>query len=188
MYFDIAIGVVLALFLLMGWVKGFMCGIVGFVANVLSFAIAIFSAAIVSNFVNGFVDLSGYFDTLLAGKGAFISVLACGVAVYVLCRLVFFFINRLIKKIKKTNKAVDKVDKFAGLILGVLKCALLLCTVFVVIYLLSAIPFVHDTIELAFTSGQWESVVARYLYNAVVDYVIPLIGGVMTNAFSGFGF
>jgi len=168
MYLDIALGILLLLFLFMGFRKGFMCGIIGFVSSGLSFAVAVFTAKPVASFMDGSVRLADRCENIMHGLGRPLSILVCGVGVYLLCRLVFFIIGRTIKTFKKSHKSVDVVDKVAGIALGGAKFVLLLVVIFTVIHLLDSIPLIEKTVDSIFKGSKFGKVVYFDIYDTKI--------------------
>jgi uncharacterized membrane protein required for colicin V production len=177
MYLDIGICVFLLLSVALGWYKGFMCGIVSFVSGLVSFMVAIFTASPVAGLMNRWFGLSAEFDKILDGKGQFINVLICGIVVYLVCRLVFFFIARFIRKIKDRSKVIDKVDKIAGLFLGAAKGFVSIAGIFVMLYLLTSVPFVNSAVDWLLQN----SAVGKFFYEASIKYVVPLLGNLTAS-------
>ena len=172
MYLDIGISIFLFICLALGWFKGFLNGVIGFISGALSLAVAIACAKGVSKVVNKWFHLAAQFDKILKNNGNWICILVCGIGIYLLCRLFFWGTAKAIKKFKEEHKLIDQIDRIAGLFLGLAKCALGLSILFIAVYLLSAIPFMHNTVNW-FLKG---SRVGKYLYHAVEKFLIPLIG------------
>ena len=162
MWLDIGIGVFLLIGMGLGWRKGFMNGIIGFISGIVSFVIAIFTAGPVANLLDGFINLSGR-----------LLVLISGVIVYVICRLVFWGLSRLVHKIKDNNRVIDKLDRIGGIFLGLAKYTMTIIMVFVVIYLLSSVKFMSGPIDWLFD----KSVIGKFIYSdIVIKLIVPLLG------------
>jgi uncharacterized membrane protein required for colicin V production len=174
MYLDIGLSVFLFVCLALGWFKGFLNGIIGFVSGVLSLAAAIVLAKRVSNLLDKWFHIVAELNKLVKGTGPWLSVLLCGIAIYLLCRLFFWGTAKAIRKFKEDHKLIDQIDRIAGLFLGLAKCALGVSILFIVVYLLSSIPFMSHTVDW-FLKG---SKIGKYLYDNVVKFIIPLIGGI----------
>jgi uncharacterized membrane protein required for colicin V production len=187
MYLDIVILVVLLVCLALGWRKGFMCGVLGFMSNAISFAIAIFTAKQLAGLLDSLMDFSHTLDGIINGKGYALNVLISGIVIYLFCWLMFFILKRFIKYSKANNKAIDKIDKFAGLLLGVAQCAVLLFISCVLIYLVSQVPFLKTYATYIFYSGvpgYDKSIVGLEVYNFIVKYVIPHSIGLFASSFT----
>jgi uncharacterized membrane protein required for colicin V production len=179
MYLDIAIGVVALFFVLVGFWKGFMCGIVGFIASVTSLTVAIFSSKMLANIAEQNFDLTNKLDGIISGLGRPLNVLVCAAVVFIICRLIFWFINRIIRKIKRQNRVVDFTDKILGVGLGVLKAALLIGIVFIVVQMLEKIPLVGDLLK----PDGWlfnGSTVGKFLYyDFFLKYIWPTLSDIL---------
>jgi len=173
MYLDIAICLILGLFLFLGWRTGLLRGLIGFVASTAALIIAIFNAKPLAKFLDKQVNLANHLGDLTGGNGKFISTLVCGVIIYILIRLLFFIISKVIKNVKEKSKAIDTIDKVLGLVLGTAKFLLVLCMVFIPIYLLSSISFIEKAINTWLLD---KSVIGKFFYNLVIDLIIPLFG------------
>ena len=160
-----------------------MAAVVGFVSGLLSFAIAVFSARPLANLMDKWFNMSASFSGFLSGNGRFISLLICGGVVYLICRLVFWVIAKFIIKIKEGNKVIDKMDKIAGLVLGIAKCIVSVCMMFVTIHLLTSIGFMA-------TFRDWllnGSYIGSFIYGLVERLIFPLLGDLLADAFAGAG-
>jgi uncharacterized membrane protein required for colicin V production len=166
MWLDIALGILLLVFLIGGFHKGFMCGIIGFVSGTISFAISVFTAKPVAKLMDAWINLAAKCDNIMHGLGRPLSILVCGVGVYVLCRLIFFIIGRSIKSFKSEHHRIDKVDKFAGVLLGIFKYAMLLIVAFTVVHLIDIIPLVNKTVDWLFKGSKVGVVVYDKIYDA----------------------
>ena len=141
MVLDIVIGVLLLLFVAFGYWKGFMNGVIGFVASAISLVIALFLAKPMANLADSWFNLSKVLgDAIMTSLGRPLNILICGVIAYILVRILFFFLTRMVKRVKEENKAIDVIDKVLGLFLGFAKFSLMICTLFIVITLLQDIP------------------------------------------------
>ncbi|MDR0461904.1 MAG: CvpA family protein [Christensenellaceae bacterium] len=171
MYLDIGISIFLLICLGYGWFKGFMNGVIGFVSGALSLAIAIPSAKGVSKIINKWFGLGKTLDGIIKGAGNWLSILICGIGIYLLCRFFFWGVSRAIKKFKEQYQLVDKVDRIAGLFLGLAKCALGISILFIVVYLLTSIPLMNNSMNWLLKGSK----VGSYLYHLVVKFIIPLL-------------
>jgi len=140
-----------------------MNGVVGFVAGVVSFIVAVFTAKPLANM------LAGWGVNMRSG----FLILICLVVVYVIVRLLFFVLSRYIKKIKEGNRVIDKTDKIAGVFLGGAKWLMSVIVLLTTLHLLSAAPFIADVRDWLLDSGA----IGKAMYRAiVVDFVVPLLG------------
>jgi len=180
MYLDIGITIFLFICLALGWFKGFLNGIIGFISGALSLAVAIACAKGTSKIMDKLFHLTAELNKVLKGQGRWISVLICGIGIYLLCRLFFWGTAKAIKRFKEDHKLIDQIDRISGFFLGLAKCALGLSIIFIAVYLLTSIPFMHNTVNW-FLKG---SRVGAYLYHLVEKFLIPLIGS-LKAAFAG---
>lgn len=171
MYLDIGIGVFLLICMGLGYWKGFMRSIVGFAAGVISLAVAIFSASSAADMMDKYVKLSARLEDWTGLSGRMINIFACGATIYLFFRFVFWLLGRFIKKIKEQNKAIDRLDKFGGLVLGLGKCALGLVIFFVAVHLLQSVPVIKDSVRWLMDG----SVVGKFIYEIVMEYIIPTV-------------
>jgi uncharacterized membrane protein required for colicin V production len=172
MWLDIGICVMLAVCLGLGWFRGLMCGILGFVSGAISFAIAIFSAKPIAKLADNLVHLSKAFNKIGHGEGFALSILACGAVVYAVCRILFWVLSRCIKRLKKENRAIDVLDRVGGVALGAAKFVLAITIFFVVIFILSVIPFIADGAEYFFKGSH----IGQFIYDTIVRW----FGGYIT--------
>ena len=148
MYLDIAICVILVLCLLVGWHRGFARTILGFVAAALSFILAVVLSR----------PLTSFFNNVFGMPNNFIYVFIIGSVVYIFLRVSFWFAGRFISRVKERSRIVDEVDKVAGILLGFAKFFMLMCVAFIVIHLLSVIPFTSSAVDALFhrsVIGEW---------------------------------
>ena len=185
MYLDIVILVLLLVFIAIGWRRGFMGSIVGFVSNTISFAVAIFTAKQLAQLLNTLFGFSTMLDPILTGKGETINILISGVIIYAFCALMFFVLKRFIKRVKDENKVVDKIDRFFGLVLGIAQCAVIIVILFTFVYLCTIIPFVQNYVHYIFDTGvpgYSSSIVGKFIYEFVQQYVIKYSFGILASA------
>jgi len=139
----------------------FMNSIVGFIAGLVSFMVAVSTAKPFSNMTSKWFNMPGW-----------IHVLICMVIIYAIVRLLFFILTKFVRKIKDDNRVIDKIDRIAGIILGVAKCTVCLAMFFLILSLLSHLSFIVDINAWLFK----KSLIGEFLYNFVVDYIKPLLG------------
>jgi len=139
-YLDILICLFLIVCLVVGWFRGFMGAVVGFMAVCLSFMVAFFLARPLAN-------LTGNWFAFLGDSSHFMNILICGVIVFLIVRMGFFILSRYIQKLKFESNVIDKTDRIAGVFLGAFKFCFFIFLFFIVVYLLSVIPLVNSTTD-----------------------------------------
>jgi uncharacterized membrane protein required for colicin V production len=185
-YLDICIGALLLIFIIIGWKRGFMNGILGFISGAVSVLVAIYSCRRLADLLDSTIKFSDKMDGVISGKGYALNVLISAVVIWAVCRLVFFVIGRFIKRLKSDSRVIDKIDKFFGIFLGILQCAVLVISFFLLTYLLQAIPFAHDYIMKMFSAGVTgyeDSKFGVQLYDFVVEYIVPHTVGLVADTF-----
>ena len=178
MWLDIVVCILFAGCAVIGFFVGFMRGIIGFVSGTVSFIAAIFLANPLAKLLNNWFGM----DRLLEIgniNGRAINTLICFATIYGLFYLFFFLINKLIIKIKKDNKHIDRADRIGGIFLGIAKGFLTFCTIATIVYLLSTIPFIDEWVSAALKN----SVITGFLYNIAKTLVWPLIKTFASNLF-----
>jgi len=146
-----------------------MGGIIGFVAGTASLVAAIFAAKPLAGVIGSLVKID-----------ANLCVLICLVVVYVFVRLVFWGLQRLIRRVKEKHRAIDRVDKVAGLFLGVAKCAVGLVMFFAAMYLLGGISFVATARDWLMTTTL-DSVVGKAIYDLIEKHLADTARWVMAK-------
>jgi len=171
MYLDIIICLFLLLSAFLGWRKGFMRSIVGFVASIISLVIAIFAAKPLAKLFDNWFSLSEHLSSVIKGQGSFLNFLICIILIYTIVYLIFFFVHRAIRKAKEKNRTLDKADKIAGIFLGIAKGILSICMTLLTLHLLSAIPFMEDVTNWLLN----KSVIGEFFYNLTAKIVTPIL-------------
>jgi len=174
MYLDIAICLILALSAFLGWRRGFMRGILGFTASIISLVAAIFTARPLAKLLDRWFNLSEHLSSLIKGQGSFLNFLLCIILIYATIYLIFFFVHRAIRKVKEKNKRLDKVDKIAGILLGLAKGTLSICMALLALYLLSSIPFMDKAVDWMLN----KSTIGKFMYGITADIVAPIFGAI----------
>ena len=165
MYLDIGICIIFFFALLLGWRTGFMRGIIGFASSMLCLSVSFFSATPLA-------DLFNKWFGVYAKLNKAIMILICGVVVFVIIKVFFLYLSRLVRRIKEESAAIDKIDKAFGVVLGVVKFVVSLSIFFVILYLLNSVPFVNG-------AAKWllnKSVIGKFFYDFTVNYIAPLLG------------
>ena len=173
MVLDIVLVLAFLACLAYGYYRGFMGAVVGFGAKLITLILALALASPIATLINNWFNLSRSFDGILGGAGGhFITIFICGAAVYILFRLFFLTISRFIRNAKRENRAVDRLDKIAGVLLGVAKFFSAIILLSTITFLLSVIPLVGNSVDLLFSG----STVGLFLYNLVVEHALPNFG------------
>ena len=133
--------------------------VVGFMSSLFSFVMAVFAARPIANLVNSWFGV----------PANFINIFICGLAVFIIGRLLFYFLGKYITKIKENNGIVDTVDKVAGIFLGFAKFAFWMCVLFAVVHLMTFIPGLRQSAEWLL----YRSVIGDWIYGIVRRFVIP---------------
>jgi len=158
-----------------------MCGIVGFVASIVSFAVAVFTAQPLANALHKWFNFSTILEGIMDGLGRPLNILICFIGMFIFCRLLFWVLMKLIKKVKEQNKTIDMIDKVLGLVLGACKLTLIICTVFIVVTLLEKIPLVGQLLdpEGFLMKGSY---IGSFLYHHVfIAYIWPYLGDLLAS-------
>jgi len=159
-----------------------MAGVVGFVSAILSLVIAFFTAKPLARLLDRWFDLSAHLGGLINGQGAFINFLISFVIIYIIVRVIFIIVARYINRIKRDNKTFENIDKSIGIVLGLGKGLLSICTLFISLYFASAIPFIGDMLVNWIFNGSY---VGRFIYDLTAKIIVPLFGSL--QAFTGLG-
>jgi len=178
MYFDIGIGIFALACLFLGWRTGFMRSIIGFASNILAFVTAFFTAKPTVKLMENWFSLSTKLNGVANDKGSFLSYVICFIVIYILARVAFYFLGRLVKGIKQQSKAIDIIDKIAGIFLGAAKCIVALIVLFVVLYVFKETAILDSTVEWLFT----KSTIGTWMYNLVEKMVLPYLGDMAASA------
>jgi len=173
MVLDIVLAALLVVFMALGFRRGFMGTIVGFVAGLFAFVFSMFVARPIANFMDTLFGLSDALDgVLIDGRGRFMNLLICGAIVFIAIRLFFWWLSRLIRKLKEESFAVDVADKIAGMILGIARFGLGVSIFFVILHLMTAVPLVNNLVD-SILSG---SAFGQFLFDLVQRFLLPILG------------
>ena len=172
MYLDIFICLFILLSAFLGWRKGFMRNILGFIASIISLVIAIFASKPLAGLLDKWFNFSEHLSKLIKGQGSFLNFLICIIVIYTIVYLIFFFINRAIRKAKEEHKTLDKADKIAGIFLGIAKGFLSICMMLLTLYFLSVIPFMGKVVDWLLNKG----VIGKFMYETTAKLIAPIFG------------
>ena len=147
----------------LGWRKGFLRGVLGFAAAIVSLTVAILCAKPLARLLDKWFGFSG-------AVGALPNMLICGVVVYLLIWFAFFIVMRFVRRAKEKNKKLDKADKIGGIFLGIAKTLVSVSMFFLTLYLMSSVPFASKI-------GDWllkGSVIGQFIYDVTLKIVVPI--------------
>ena len=172
MYLDIAICIYLVICIAIGFWRGFMRGIIGFISGTLSFMAAFFMAKPLAKLAQNWFGMSKALNKILTNNGNFLSMLIWGIIVYLICRLIFYFIGKVIKRIKERNAGIDVADRIGGIFLGLAKGIFSIAMIFVTLYLMSSIPLVDKLADWLLKGSH----IGKFIYGLTEKLVIPWFG------------
>ena len=169
MLIDILFVLIAIAFLVHGFFKGFLRGILSFVTVFISIIISILLAWPISIWIQNWFDLD---DRLL-------TTAITAVFIFCLIRLALFFLMRFIKKLKEQSVALNRIDQFLGLALGLFRF-LLYSFILVTLLLIASNISLLSGITNWFLDG---SHVFAWLYGWMSRLVVPIIraitGGIL---------
>ena len=181
---DVVIFVGLIALAMLGTRDGFIRGALSFVSTFVSIIIAIALARPLASLLDswfGFSEpLSNVFDgsaleNIAQNSGFLFLTIICGVSLFVLTKVIVYFLKRLSLRITDSSKLLNVVDRALGTIFGLFRFGLWLL-------FLSGAIFVLSQISLTAGIHTWlfeNSSVGLWVYDRMIEwFVIPIFSSV----------
>lgn len=177
---DIVVAVFIIIMTVICTKRGFVRSLLRCTSTILASVIAIFATAPLAGFFDrkfGWVAaLDNWHIPFVSGRT--LLCLLTGIGLFVVARLLFIILDKLLKYVKNKLAVVNVVDRILGFIFGLLLSGLTLAIVFMLINALSLQKFLQLTPE----SGGYY---AHYLFTFFKAHIFPLVSawfGTVANA------
>ena len=119
-----------------------------------------------ADFSQGAVSIAGVVGTIVSG---FVMTIIAFVVLFLLLRVVVFILDKLLSRIPRKS-AVGVVNKWLGLMVGLVKGVASILIVLGIVYLLCLIPSINDFISPYLQT----SYLTKYLYNLLGDLIVAM--------------
>ena len=182
MWVDIVFWVLIALFAIIGLVKGFFDSLLSLVGTGLSVIASIYLAKPAAGLINKIVDVPNLFMKLLdkafanndtvqffenvftkSDMAAFLSLVFAGVIVFILIKLAIWLLAKLFDGVTKKSSIASGLNKVLGLIFGLVKGGFIVCVLLAVCSLLANTQIFGNSIDNAIDA----STTTKWVYNYV---------------------
>ena len=182
MLVDIIFVLLLIVFALHGAWRGFLKGLLAFFSVLISIVFSVLLARPIAGLLNGWF---GWGDSLgelvnenlginLAEDTGFLVLIAIvSVAFFIFLRIAVFFIARMITRLKRFSRRINRVDQLLGLFLGIFRFLLYFFALTALIVVASTLTATTGIEEFLFG----DSNVAGWFFGFMSDWVVPIIRG-----------
>jgi uncharacterized membrane protein required for colicin V production len=164
----IVIGAFIA-FAVLGYVRGFTRSVVSLIRISISVIIAFLLGSPIARIFNNWglgQTFSNWFNTS-AANGGYITTALVTIIIFIILRLVLHKFVKLADKAQEKGNVIGVLDRWLGVVFGVLRFVFLFSILAVVFRLITLLPFVSALHGTVFNG----SVVALWLYNLIVKTI-----------------
>jgi len=180
MFLDVAVGVIIILFVAFGAMRGFLRSLLGMIPTVVVIIGSILLARPLARVLDGWFGwadgLSGLFqgegsiDTWVREQGGMLMlVIIIAVALFILLRIVLWLVMRAIMSARERSRTFSQLDSWAGFFFGFVKFAIYATMVSAVLFTLFGI--IDGSQEWLFTDSRF----ALWIYERCIDVMGPLL-------------
>lgn len=184
---DIGVILLLIAFIALGFRRGFLRSVLGLVKTIAAIIIAVLLARplarLLDNWFSVTESLSGLFKdgpvhNLADNLGLLLLIVFCAIGLFILIRILVWFLLRLITKLKKGVKPLHRIDQILGAVFGLVKFIIfgtLVSGILLVLSQMSAMSWINDSLFE-------RSYIASWLYDQAVEVMIPIIRSIDASA------
>jgi uncharacterized membrane protein required for colicin V production len=190
---DALLLIILLVNLFWGYKRGFMRSalrlVTSLVALVVSFLLAKPVSVLLDNSFNLVEKITPWLDEhmgflsnfLHENQGKVMLFILTFVALFIIIRLILIIVDRLLRKLKDSSKAVDFLDKTLGLLFGLVMAAVYIIGLFFAFDSLSSIGVLADLPKWIQLTKDGGGFVAWRVYEITVDNILPVIKDIITG-------
>lgn len=116
------------------------------------------------------------------GAGSLILMAICLIVAYILIKLALILISKLFGKLKQHSNSISFIDRFLGMIFGILQGAVIVFAIFVVVNMLQSLPAVSNFLDTTFNNSSIAKPIYDFVNNIVSTYLskINLQDGILS--------
>ena len=180
MFIDIAVAVIVLLFVAFGTFRGFLRSLLGMIPTVLVIVGSILIARPVARVLDGWFGWAEGLSNLFQGDGAIdtwvreqggmmMLIIIVAVVLFALLRIVLWLVMRAITRARERSRSFSTIDGIAGFFFGFVKFAVYATMLSAVLFTLTGIfDGLHDWLFA-------DSYLAVWIYDRCIDVMGPLL-------------
>ena len=187
-WIDIVFIAILALFAIIGIVKGLLESILSLVSTGVAFGLSIWIGKPAAKFLRGIVDIDGWFEKLLAKASdqdpiadflgvtitreqlaKFLTVVLCVIVVFILIKLIVLLLAKLFDNAIQNNTGFSGLNRVLGMLFGACKGIFIICCGLAICSFVTWIPGIGSKVTNAINDTKITSFVYKYVDEFVED-------------------
>ena len=118
-----------------------------------------------------YLDKSDVVSNISTGAGNLILMAICLIVAYILIKLILLLISKLFGKLKQHSSSLSFIDRFLGMLFGILKGAVIVFAIFVVINMFQSLPAVSNFLDTTFANSSIAKPIYNFVNNLVSKYL-----------------